>query len=365
MNLEELEKSNYIIFKSIAGSHSYGLNTANSDIDERGLYILPLNQRLSILNFDQEIGNEKQDIKYFDIQKYFKLAIDCNPNIIELLWTPDDCIKFKNEKMDTILANRKLFLSKKAYHTFSGYAYAQISKCKGQNKLVHNPKPKDPPKKEDFCWVIPVFFKDTWQHNFGCMQFDLAEKLMNMSPCRPIPLNEVGINLKDFHVAALEHVSNTYRLYNYSNCSKGVFRGNDMLVCEHIPLEDENIRFSGLLIYNEHEFNKAYDDWKNYWNWVKNRNEDRWIDQENKKVDYDVKNMSHCFRLLYSGKNILEKGEPIVRFEGEKRQFLMDIRQNKFTYEYLMGLVEKEMKELEELKEKSTLPWGCDVKKVN
>jgi hypothetical protein len=138
-----------------------------------------------------------------------------------------------------------------------------------------------------------------------------------------------------------------------------------MLVCEHIPLEDENIRFSGLLIYNEHEFNKAHDDWKNYWNWVKNRNEDRWIDQENKKVDYDVKNMSHCFRLLYSGKNILEKGEPIVRFEGEKRQFLMDIRQNKFTYEYLMGLVEKEMKELEELKEKSTLPWGCDVKKVN
>jgi len=43
----------------------------------------------------------------------------------------------------------------------------------------------------------------------------------------------------------------------------------------------------------------------------------------------------------------------------------MDIRRNKFSYEYLMELVEKEMKELEELKEKSTLPWGCNISKVN
>ena len=43
----------------------------------------------------------------------------------------------------------------------------------------------------------------------------------------------------------------------------------------------------------------------------------------------------------------------------------MDIRKNKFTYEYLMELVKKEMKELDELKETSTLPWGCNVKKVN
>lgn len=362
MNLEELEKSNYIIFRAIGGSHSYGLNTADSDIDERGIFILPLNQRLSILNFDQEIGNEKQDVKYYDIQKYFKLAIDCNPNIVELLWTPDDCVKFKNEKMDKIIANRNLFISKKAYHTFSGYAYAQISKCKGQNKLVHNPKPKDPPKKEDFCWIIPsnsLFLKST--------RLDPKDTEM---PARPMPLKIVIDNgrfttLDKYHCAALEHVSNTFRLYHYGDKSKGIFRGNDMLVCENIPIEDEWANFVGLLIYNEHEFEKAHKEWKQYWEWVENRNENRWLDQEKKKVDYDVKNMAHCFRLLYSGKNILEFGFPIVRFEGKQREFLMDIRKNKFTYEYLMELVEREMKELDELKEISTLPWGCDVKKVN
>lgn len=355
-----------LIYEYISGSHSYGLNTQDSDIDLRGVFILPLNERLSILDYNQELANDKQDIKYYELKKFLKLLIDANPAVIESLWITKDCVKLLEPKMQMIIDNKELFITKKAYFTHSGYAYSQISKCKGQNKLVHNPRPIDPPKKEDFCWIIPVFFKDSWGHKFGCMKWELAEKLMESPPCRPIPLKEVGIDLKDYHVAALEHVSNTYRLYNYgSKDPKGVFRGNDMLVCESIPLEDEELRFSGLLIYIEHEYEKAMNDWKNYWNWIKTRNEKRWLDQENKTVDYDVKNMSHCFRLLYSGKNIFKNGEPIVRFEGEQRQFLMDIRKNKFTYEYLMELVEKEMKELDELKEKSTLPWGCDVKKVN
>jgi hypothetical protein len=28
--------------------------------------------------------------------------------------------------------------------------------------------------------------------------------------------------------------------------------------------------------------------------WCENRNESRWVDQENKKVDFDGKNMQHC-----------------------------------------------------------------------
>jgi len=379
MNLEELKKSGYIIFKCIAGSHSYGLQNINSDIDERGLYILPLNQRLSILNFDQEIGNEKQDIKYYDIHKYFKLAIDCNPNIIELLWTPDDCIKFKNEKMDKIIAHRDLFISKKAYHTFSGYSIAQISKATGRHKLINNPKPKDPPRKEDFCRIIPLslwneyksrqcgFRADLCYIETMCNDLELAKFIAN-TPCRPIEYSRLSkiYDLSKFHVASLEHVPNTYRLYYYGVQSKGVFRGDQMLVeCESISLDDERDRFVGLLVYSEQEYEKELKAWKNYHNWVRERNESRWKDQENKVVSYDQKNMLHCFRLLYSGKNILEFGFPIVRFEGKQREFLMDIRKNKFTYEYLMELVKKEMKELDELKETSTLPWGCNVKKVN
>lgn len=366
MNLEELKKSNLIIFEHIAGSHMYNLNISTSDIDIRGIFRLPKENFLSIIYPPQEIGNDKQDIKYHELKKFIELAKDCNPNIVECLFVPDCCIKICTNVMKKLIENRKLFISQKAYFTHSGYAFSQIQKATGQNKLVHNPKPKDPPKKEDFCWIIPVFFKDTWQHNFGVMQFELAEKLMDMPPCRPIPLNEFKIDLKDYHVAALEHVPNTYRLYNYaSKNSKGVFRGNDMLVCEPIPLEDENIRFSGLLIYNNHEYEKAHKEWKQYWEWVKNRNENRWLDQENKKVDFDSKNMMHCMRLLYSGKNILSKGEPIIRFEGDQRQYLMDIRNGKYSYEQIMEVVQKEMKELEEVKNNSKIQWGPDIKEID
>jgi hypothetical protein len=318
------------------------------------------------MDFDQEINNNSQDIKYYYIRKYFKLAADCNPNIIEFLWSPEDCIKFKDERMQKILDNRNLFVSAKAYHTFSGYAYAQISKCKGQNKLVHNPKPESPPVKEDFCWIIAD------PESMGA----ILDKALDM-PFRPMlfddwnrrVLEKCGTqamtDLDEYHAAALEHVPNAFRLYYYGKDSKGVFRGDDMLVCESIPMGDEWDKFSGILIYNQHEFEKAHKEWKQYWDWVKNRNDARWVDQQNKTVDFDTKNMSHCFRLLYSGKNILANGEPIVRFEGEMREFLMDIRRNKFTYEFLMEKVEKEMAILEELKTSTKLPWGADIKKIN
>ena len=62
-------------------------------------------------------------------------------------------------------------------------------------------------------------------------------------------------------------------------------------------------------------------DWKNYWTWIKERNPNRWIAQEKGEINYDTKNMQHCIRLLLSTKNILTKGEPIVRFEGDTLAF--------------------------------------------
>lgn len=375
MNIEELEKSNYIIYSYIAGSHSYGLNTPESDIDRRGCYILPLKERISLMNFDQEISSSKQDIKYYDIKKFMKLSSDCNPALIESLFTPKDCIEICTPQMQKLIDNRHLFISKRAYNTFSGYAYAQISKCKGQNKLVHNPKPKEPPEQEDFCWVIPIdesrlSENNARKYNKYRLQFNSIPELesqMRKTPCRPILLKDAELGtLAQYHVAALEHVSNTYRLYYYGDDNaRGVFRGDGMLVCESIPLKDEAKRFVGLLIYNKHEYEKALREWKQYWEWIKDRNPDRWMDQENKTVDYDAKNMLHCFRLLYSGKNVLTNGSPIVRFEGEKREFLLNIRKGKYSYEELMSLVEREMKELDELKEKSTLPWGANIKAIN
>lgn len=343
MNIEMLEKTDWIIFKAMVGSHAYGTSVPTSDMDYRGIFVMPLEKRVSIMQQLQEVGQEKpEDIKYYEIEKFIRLAKDCNPNIIEFLFMPEDCIKVCDARMRKLLDNRKLFVSKKAYHTFCGYAYAQIKKAKGENKWVNNPKPKEPPKREDFCWLIPrAHFQD------------------HPTPARPILVSQLGMDLAEYHVSSLEHVSDTYRLYWYGKEAKGVFRGGN-LACESIPLGDEQSHFSGLLIYNDHEYQRAMQDHKNYWTWVKERNQNRWVSQEKGEVDYDCKNMQHCVRLLISGAAILKTGEPIIRFDGEQLQYLRDIRAGHFTHEQLMADVDRRMAEMDALKDTSALPWAAD-----
>ncbi len=344
-DINALRNSGRLIFEIVSGSHSYGLQSAESDIDLRGIFVIPANERISLSKTLEEIGDERQNEKYYELKKVFLLASQCNPTIIELLWTPEDCIRFCTPAMEKIIANRNKFLSQKAFDTFSGYAYSQIRKASGQNKMVRNPQPDKPPEKTDSCWFIPP-----------------ASKADN--PCRPVPLKNAGIKLERCHAAALEHAPFVYRIYDYGSKAKGVFRG-DMPVCESIPLEDECSRFRGLLIYNRQEYDKALKDWHRYHDWKKNRNENRWKDQDGEEFQYDRKNMMHCVRLLISGENILRHGCPLVRCKGSTRKYLLDIRAGKFSYEQIMAEVEKRMEMLGELLGKSNLPSESDMKAIN
>lgn len=351
MNVEELRKSGYIIFECVSGSHAYGTNIATSDTDIRGIYIMPESEKTLFRDHPQEIADDTQDVKFFELEKFMKLASENNPNVLELLFTPEDCIIYKDARMDILLENRHAFVSQKAFHSFSGYAFAQIQKAKGKNKKVNNPQPVERPVKENYCFIIP----DRTHHCYYSWDDDI--KISKLPPYRPIPLKELdkSINLSNCHVARLEQTANLYRLYHYGDSAKGVFRGDENLVPESIPLEDEFTKCCGLLIYNEDAYKRDIAEWKSYWDWKNNRNEARWGDQENGLLDYDQKNMSHCYRLILSGMNILNHGEPIVRFTGTQLQYLRDIRSGKFKYEEIMNVVDTGMKELELMKQNTML----------
>ena len=212
------------------------------------------------------------------------------------------------------------------------------------------------PRKLDFCRIIPcVPGAKPWTH---------PDVKSSRFPFRPIPLSEMPwVDLKDYHVAAVEHMASAYRLYCYYGdpACKGVFRGDDMLVCESIPVEDEHARFSGILLYDEHEYERAVRDWKSYWDWIENRNPNRWLDQERGNLTFDQKNMTHCVRLLWSGLNIVRNGEPIVRFDGEQLGYLMALRTGRITdYEAVMAKVEGLVAEMDEAAKTSPIPESID-----
>lgn len=347
MQLKDLRQDRKL-FEVVAGSQAYGTNTPESDTDIRGVFMTEKDSHLSLKSAPEQVSDKTNDITFFELKRYFKLAADCNPNIIELLWTPEDCMVYEHHAAQILFSERNLFISKKAYHTFSGYAYSQIKRAKGRNKWVNNPQPDTPPDKLDFVWIIP------------------AMPDVNRFPFRPIPLKESGFDLSRHHAAKLEHVANTYRLYNYGTKDKGVFRGKEnQLVVESIPKEDEWNHFAGLMIFNEPAYDRARKDWKSYHDWLKNRNEARYRSQEAGEIDYDAKNIMHCMRLLWSGGNILANGEPIVRFEGERLDVLMKIRRGEYAYEEIMEMVEKEKDALDDLRDKSSIPYSADIDAID
>lgn len=134
-----------------AGSHAYGLNTATSDLDVRGVVVPPREYFLGFVNrFEQIVQHQPVDLTVFGLTKFFRLAVDCNPNIIELLWTDEsDWLEVCQPYGQWLIDARSLFLSRKVRHTFSGYAMAQLKRIRTHRRWLLSP-PRGKPTRDDF-----------------------------------------------------------------------------------------------------------------------------------------------------------------------------------------------------------------------
>ena len=142
MNISELAERRRI-FTCRAGSHAYGLNTATSDQDTRGVFV---GQPANLIGlYPVEHCEYDGDYMVYELRKFINLAKDCNPNIIELLYIDERDILFSTGAWQQLRERRDLFLTRRAKHTFSGYATAQLKKIRGHNKWLHNPQPVERP----------------------------------------------------------------------------------------------------------------------------------------------------------------------------------------------------------------------------
>lgn len=139
------------IFEAIVGSKLYGTDTAESDVDYRGVCVPPMDVLLDpFMNFDQkDSGFKEEDRAIYALGKFFKLCANANPNIIELLYVPEKNIIFKTSEWDKIILNKGLFLSKKIKYTFTGYAFSQLKAIKNHRQWFINP-PKEKPIRKMF-----------------------------------------------------------------------------------------------------------------------------------------------------------------------------------------------------------------------
>jgi predicted nucleotidyltransferase len=137
------------IFMTLHGSQLYGTSTPESDMDVKGIAIPPKEYLYGFQqNFEQAIQSEPVDLVIYSLQKFMKLAADCNPNIIELLFADPDKWIVSIGIFKKLYDNRHAFLSMKARHTFAGYAFSQLKRIKSHRSWLLNPMTHKPTREE-------------------------------------------------------------------------------------------------------------------------------------------------------------------------------------------------------------------------
>lgn len=124
---------NNIILLGLGGSHAYGTNVEGSDLDVRGCALNSKSEILTNENFEQFV-NEDTDTTIYSFNKLITLLSSCNPNTIEILGLKPEHYIYLSSIGKELLDHKKLFLSKRAIHSFGGYASAQLRRL--DNKAV-------------------------------------------------------------------------------------------------------------------------------------------------------------------------------------------------------------------------------------
>lgn len=150
---------NAVHYETIMGSIAYGVNEDTSDFDIYGVCVPPKDiifphlagcipgfgkkkppefnnwQKHHIQDPEAEGGKGREyDLSIYSIVQYFQKCMDCNPNMIDSLFTPRRCVLYSSSVGELIRSNRHLFLHKGAWHRFKGYAYQQANKMKSMNR---------------------------------------------------------------------------------------------------------------------------------------------------------------------------------------------------------------------------------------
>ena len=125
-----------VIILTLGGSHAYGTDNENSDLDVRGC---ALNSKMQILtneNFEQFV-NEATDTTIYYFNKLVSLLSNVNPNTIEMLGNKPEHYFYLHPIGKELIDNAHLFLSKRAIYSFGGYANQQLRRLENKsNRLV-------------------------------------------------------------------------------------------------------------------------------------------------------------------------------------------------------------------------------------
>lgn len=319
----------FICLSCVSGSRAYGLHTPESDEDIKGVYLAPLADILTG-RAPEVVQDEKHDVQYSELGEFCRQLELNNSGALELWASMGErqeigCAPWLRE----FFAGRQP-LSKRCFYTYTGNARAQLKRISSTHlkALVNEPKTAN---LADFAAVLSdggaVALRE-WLAAHGLCMEDVAPK----------PVGQ-GV----------------WALYRQST-STGLF-GKDC-TCVARPRIAEDAPFLAYMQLDEAAYGDHCRRVAQFREWQQKRNAERLATSVGLSPEeglYDVKHMAHVLRLLHTAREIATEGRIHV-WRTHDAALLRDIRAGRVPYSEALALVEQEMRELEPLFARSSLP---------
>lgn len=300
-----------IILLGLGGSHAYGMETETSDIDIRGVATNSAYNILTGQDFEQVVETNTDTVIY-SFDKIVDLLCSCNPNTIEILGLKPEHYLYLTPAGRELVNNRHMFLSKRAIHSFGGYANSQLRR----------------------------------------MEHKAARELSQAK-------------MEENILKSIEHASVDFRVKYFGMPDDAI----KLYIDEAINPELESEIFMDISLSHY-----PLRDYRSLWNEMNNivKAYNKFGGRNAKAVAHDKlgKHMAHLVRLYLMCFDILEYGE-IITYRDKEHDFLMDIRfgryldENKQPTEEFYKIIDRLEAHLNTLAEKTNLPDNVNRNEIN
>ena len=325
-----------IIFKCRVGSHLYGLNRPDSDIDYFSVFmptaedLLGL-QKCEIVNNSTKSSKEDRrnneddidDVSY-SLPKYMSLVLANNPNIVETLFATSDNILTLEPEFKFLMDNHDKIISQRVLHTFSGYAMAQ------KKKLVV--------KKE----------------RYG----SLSDALELIQSWASVEVNSKGFFNDKFY-------SRSEEFLEWINEEPQRFWRD--ITEEESELLNARLKYYKGDKHNCESFHKGMDIGMIYRKVRKEYEKYGWRVKTDsfEKLGFDLKFAYHLIRLEAEGIELLTTGKLVFPISGKAREDILKVRNGEIQYDQLLEMYEQYEAQLQAVAPESKLPHSPNFKWAN
>lgn len=129
------------LYAVVTGSHSWGLERPDSDIDIRGIYGWPIRRAISLFpgRDNVELTSGKLDVQAYELAKLLRMLCAANGNVVEMLHNP--LVLYAHEKWgERLVSLGHQCLTRRLVNYYRGYATSQRKRAmqnRGGKALVY------------------------------------------------------------------------------------------------------------------------------------------------------------------------------------------------------------------------------------